>query len=285
MLQKASVIKYRHKKDDAGMCQACAGKCKYADGGPVLPGAQDAQESLRKAFKFSDGGSVKGVHREKAFVKGQSHAGSYLRKSQDPEMSEAHNEEQLWTSKQIHKAKLHELKYLPKPKLQGLSKGGKIEVKKHPKDIVADPKVIANLRKRLKAINHKEMMEKAPEEYDEYRQSEVDSKEKMSQGGRVYSIGPEKDMRQPSKAALTAYDHGGEVDKEDLIEEHKNLVKNLKGSEDEYHKQKAELSELEGEDVDHEVMEMCVDELMESIEKKDKKGILEALKSLIGAMK
>lgn len=38
-----------------------AAQKKMADGGPVLSGAESAQESMRKAFKFADGGMVKKI--------------------------------------------------------------------------------------------------------------------------------------------------------------------------------------------------------------------------------
>jgi len=41
-----------------GEMKACKNCGHYDDGGPVLPGAQSAQDSMRKAFKFAEGGQI-----------------------------------------------------------------------------------------------------------------------------------------------------------------------------------------------------------------------------------
>ena len=79
----------------------------------------------------------------------------------------------------------------------------------------------------------------------------------LSEGGKVYSIGPMKDERQPSKAALTAYDEGGSVEKE--------MDHDMDDS-------------MDMEDI-------ACDELVSALEKKDKQGIKESLKALIMSMK
>ncbi len=126
-----SVKRKAEHKADGGMCMACGGMpCKMADGGPVLPGADSAQDSMRKAFKFAKGGVIKGVHEE--VDHGASKAGIHAERAvinreynndEADARADKHNEE----SYELHRKKLAELRGMEKPKLQGLAKGGEVE--------------------------------------------------------------------------------------------------------------------------------------------------------------
>lgn len=106
----------------------------------------------------------------------------------------------------------------------------------------------------------------------------------LSEGGKVYSVGPMTDTRQPSKEALEAYDEGGPV---------------LPGAQSFQNSFRKATGHAEGGEVDadgdydgdkesgedNELMDMACDELMSALEKKDKKEILESLKAIILSVK
>ncbi len=81
--------------------------------------------------------------------------------------------------------------------------------------------------------------------------------EGLAKGGEVYSVGPMTDTRQPSKEALTAYEKGGDVDADGDMDA----------------------------DMDNEMLDMCCDELLQALESKNKKEILESLKAIILSVK
>ncbi len=107
---------------------------KMADGGPILPGAQSAQTSMRNAFggHYADGGEVKkdspnwkakgwehGKNREEGVHndingEGESYAGSLVRKGLTAPAAEHHENN------------LSRLKSMPNPKLKGLAEGGEV---------------------------------------------------------------------------------------------------------------------------------------------------------------
>lgn len=104
---------------------------KMAGGGPVLPGAQSAQDSLRKAFKFAKGGDVKGVHtsdmemehpknKMEKYWAGESQAGAGIRNADlnDSNMQKAYSK---------HGKVIAELKSMKKPDIKGLAFGGELE--------------------------------------------------------------------------------------------------------------------------------------------------------------
>lgn len=131
-------------------------KC-MADGGPVLPGAQNAQDSMRKAFKFSHGGKVKGIHEEQGH--GYSKAGAHasfakeLDDKDDPEYGYArkkHNDE----ARGLHVEKLSELKAMPNPKLKGLAHGGEVESEDHEMHEIIGPEMMDAIHSK----DHKKLM-------------------------------------------------------------------------------------------------------------------------------
>lgn len=66
------------------------------------------------------------------------------------------------------------------------------------------------------------------------------------------------------------------------------IVKCMEHGKENCHEHGGEVEEVakdEGESVDHELMEMCAEELCEAIEKKDKKGIVDAIKALVMSCK
>lgn len=144
----------------------------------------------------------------------------------------------------------------------------------------------------------------------------------LGEGGKVYSIGPMKDTRQPSKRALEAYAGGGAVDptigsslgnsasnffekmkhakggivkdmgktpyrsKEELMSERLpgSRSRQLMGE----HEVESEMNIdhlAEGGEVDDELMEACADEFLKAVESKNKKEMLEALKAIIESCK
>lgn len=208
----SNMRKAGHKMSSGGMCDKCSGPCKYDMGGevaqdtPNLPGADSAQDSMRKAFgtpkKMADGGMIKGVH-EARFEDEPGKSRSHYRLSA-AKRAPIHKEESNEIAKDEHTRVLGEIMQMPKPKLQGLSSGGK-----------------------------------------------------------VYSVGPIKDTRQPSNAALTAYDKGGPVGDE--------MEKDSDG-------------DYDGA-MNHELEEMACDELFTALKKGDKKEFMESLKALMMSMK
>lgn len=89
-----------------------------------LPGIQ--KEALKR-LPLYDGGDVKGVHQD--IEKGKSKAGQEARNANQTKESypKTRSARSLEESKDLHKEKLSELQSMPKPKLQGLAKGGHVE--------------------------------------------------------------------------------------------------------------------------------------------------------------
>lgn len=274
-----------HKMASGGICEKCSGPCKYDEGGsvkdsnpsmqdknpsmaarpapsPSLPGAQQAQASMRKAFKFAKGGLIKGVHEQvNKMHPGMSGAGLH---SKDKNSKEE--------AMRQHSLKLKELKEMEDPKLQGLSHGGFIKgvhQESDEEENVSQAGYHARESKKLKVGGHyqtdeekEEHKQKALEEHHHVIGSGRAIKPKLkglSEGGKVYSIGPMKDERQPSKAALTAYDHGGDVENEVDMDM--------------------------DQDMDADIHEAVADELFSSLKKGNKKEFMESLKALIMSMK
>lgn len=91
---------------------------------PALPGAQSAQDSMRKAFNFAQGGNVKGVNQQGIHKGGGiSQAGSNVRLGRDV------------SAKRQAKQTLSELRSMPSPKLEGLAQGGEVGVHKSDMEI------------------------------------------------------------------------------------------------------------------------------------------------------
>lgn len=86
----------------------------------------------------------------------------------------------------------------------------------------------------------------------------------LSRGGQVYSVGPMKDTRQPSKAALTEYAKGGDV---------KPDMKEMENMED------------KDQDIDTELSDMACEELFHALKSGDKESFKESLKALIMSCK
>lgn len=209
-----------HKMAAGGMCDKCNGPCNYDEGGkvakpittptpppPVNAVDADKAANFRKSFSsaFSEGGEVKGVHKESVASQdeGLSRAGLMaraMRRTGDPKLKEYDKEQSI----EAHEKVLGEMKRMPNPKLKGLSRGGE-----------------------------------------------------------VYSIGPMKDTRQPSKEALEAYDKGGPVENES------DMDKDMS----------------DDESMDNELHEGVAKEMMGHMKSGDHKGMLESLKALIMSMK
>lgn len=130
-------------------CMCHGGRMKMDDGGVVSSVIDSAKKFLAPDFHeaekktsmpppviysasatkgYSKGGEVKGVHKPLPRLKGQSESGRKLRA-----VDEMGSGKDGWVDhqekvKQGHEDVLEELKSMPKPKLQGLAHGGKVDM-------------------------------------------------------------------------------------------------------------------------------------------------------------
>lgn len=149
------------KMASGGMCECQGEGCaKCMDDG----GAVSAQDSMRKAFHYAEGGEVdsekhqKGVHKtvmSKGGVKflGESEAGNHAVRAS--EQSDKHNQEKyLEKSKEEHSHVLSEMKSMPNPKLKGLAHGGEVESEDHEVHEMVGPEMMDAIHSK----DHKKLM-------------------------------------------------------------------------------------------------------------------------------
>lgn len=307
----------------SGDCDSCGGECRFAFGGPTDPKPQpDAtpkpagyspdtnsswqkgSKSLSDAFK-AKGGLIKGVHREELH-KGHSHAGDHVRDAGWG--SKAVKESGMNVAKNEHRAILDEMKSMPKPKLQGLARGGKVH------GISKAGEHVRNAGASYESDR--------PEYHDnkDYRHNETASA-KMEHEKTLAEI-------RASNPKLKGLAHGGQVgvnhssmsierpkDKKEKRWAGESLagqsLRNadindygMQGAKDEHHKTLGELHsmkkpKLQGlahggpvddapdmdAGMDDELLDQCASELMNSFESKDKKGMLDSIRALVLSIK
>lgn len=218
-----------HKMASGGMCEKCSGPCMYDDGGQV----KDSNPSM------SD--------------KNPSMASSPTPKI-DPDKAKAF----MSGFSKPHLADGGEVKGVHNPSYsretdQGQSEAGDATRQAHSKG--QGSVFRKGLMDRVKAEHHKVLGE---------MKSMPNPKLKgLSEGGKVYSVGPMKDMRQPSMKSQEAYSEGGPVENESDMD--KDMSPDM--------------------DSDSEMHEGVAKEMMDSMKKGDHKGMLESLKALIMSMK
>lgn len=301
----STMRKAGHKMSTGGMCKACGGSCKYADGGEVgdeglrssikvafntpqspsssgsggVPSTSDSgyspdeaakRQSMRKSYGYSKGGEIKGVHEspydsEDKILLGESEAGKMVRRS------DLHKEN-MQNAKDEHHRVYGEIKSMQNPKLKGLAKGGFIEPNPNLKGVhqTSDEEEESS-QAGYHARNYTKMDRKGinDERLGREKQKAINEHENV--------LSDIKDL----KPKLKGLSKGGPVNL------HDGAAKSFmdKGESDVGSSTTALPHGLdeggEVEKMDNELMDQCCEELLSGIEKKDKKEILESLKALI----
>lgn len=247
-------------------------KCEYCNGG-------GCKRCMSKGGYVPEdqGGMEEGVHKNAYWenrpkdkvgkaLAGESLAGVITREG-EASNSKDKSKKKYAEAKGEHEKVLGQMKKLPKPKLEGLAKGGVVHSKG-----VHEPVLDLNSKKGMSSLGSSAAGMKA--KHPESHQDIVDSKEMHQQ-----NLEELQDMPKPK---LKGFAQGGNVNLHDQA-----VAGAMSRGEGDVGSSEKEKYYDEGGDVsaDDEMLDMCCDELMNAFEKKDKKEILESLKAIILSVK
>jgi hypothetical protein len=133
-------------------CMACGGMaCKMADGGPVLPGADTFQDSIRKATHYSEGGRVGSLKMDKSgFI-------DKVRPSGESAQGESVRKGDHVGAMKVAYSRRKEERNIPKGNLQGLAEGGEVEGDSDMDDL--HDMVGSEMMDAIHSKDHKKMMQ------------------------------------------------------------------------------------------------------------------------------